>query len=122
MNYWDEMRTKWGFNDGSSYPPDVEQAREVYIKAVNFFAEKLGSGLRAYAYDRAGVHNYCLIMFAPKDFDMSDEKGLRELPEMEPDDAMYDAVMQASELGVDGWIETTVVVDHKGLDAALQSA
>ena len=67
MKYFDEMRTKWGFGDGGTVPPDAEACRTVYIEALNQIAAKLGSELRAYAYDRPGVHNPYLILFCEKD-------------------------------------------------------
>lgn len=63
MNYWDEMDDKYGFNDGCAVPVGAEKYRRVYVQAVNAIAEALGSSLRCYAYDRPGVHNWCLILF-----------------------------------------------------------
>ena len=57
------MRTKYGFNGGGAVPDGAEIYRAVYIRAINKLAEQLGSRVRAVAYDRAGVHNWCLILF-----------------------------------------------------------
>lgn len=35
MRYWDDMRTKYGFNDGGAVPDSAEVYRTVYIRAVN---------------------------------------------------------------------------------------
>jgi hypothetical protein len=45
MRYWDNMRTKYGFNDGGAVPDGAEIYRAVYIRAVNQLAEQLSSGL-----------------------------------------------------------------------------
>jgi hypothetical protein len=115
MRYWDEMRTKYGFNDGGAVPDGVEVYRAIYIRAVNKLAEQLGSGVRATAYDRAGVHNWCLILF----YDVNDLAGHTsgELTEpldiaasevLEPDDAMDEAIQQAYLLDLDGFVQVSV--------------
>ena len=66
MKYFDEMRTKYGFCDGGTVPPDAQACRKVYVEALNQIAAKLGSELRAYACDRPGVHNPYLILFCER--------------------------------------------------------
>ena len=63
MRFWDDMQNKYGFSDGEAVPDGAEVYRAVYIRAVNALAEQLGSTVRAVAYDRPGVHNWCLILF-----------------------------------------------------------
>ncbi len=115
MRYWDDMRTKYGFSDGGAVPDGAEVYRAVYIRAVNQLAEQLGSGVRATAYDRAGVHNWCLILF----YDVNDLSGhtLDELAEpldisaaevLEPDEAMDEAVRQAYLLDLDSFVQVSV--------------
>lgn len=115
MRYWDDMRTKYGFNDGGAVPDGAEVYRAVYIRVVNQLAEKLGSGVRATAYDRAGVHNWCLILF----YDVSALSGRthNELAEaldiaadevLEPDEAMDEAIRQAYLLDLDSFVQVSV--------------
>lgn len=115
MRYWDEMRTKYGFNDGGAVPDGAEVYRAVYIRAVNQLAEQLGSRVRATAYDRTGVHNWCLILF----YDVNDLAGRvpDELAEpldvsgrevLEPDEAMDEAIQQAYLLDLDSFVQVSV--------------
>jgi len=115
MRYWDEMRTKYGFNDGGAVPDGAEVYRAVYIRAVNKLAEYLQSGVRAVAYDRAGVHNWCLILF----YDVKDLAGhtpdeLTEALEvsggevLDPDAAMDEAIGQAYLLDLDSFVQVSV--------------
>jgi hypothetical protein len=58
-----EMRTKWGFNE---VPPDgIEKVRNLIIREVNkVLKEDPEFGhIKLIPYDRAGVHNWCLIEF-----------------------------------------------------------
>jgi hypothetical protein len=115
MRYWDEMRTKYGFNDGGAVPDGVEVYRAVYIRAVNQLAEQLGSCVRAAAYDRAGVHNWCLILF----YDVNDLAGRTpdELAEpldvsgeevLDPDEPMDEAIQQVYLLDLDSFVQVSV--------------
>ena len=115
MRYWDDMRTKYGFNDGGAVPDGAEVYRAVYIRAVNKLAEQLNSSVRAVAYDRAGVHNWCLILF----YDVKDLAGRTpdELTEpldvsggevLDPDAAMDEAIGQAYLLDLDSFVQVSV--------------
>jgi hypothetical protein len=115
MRYWDDMRTKYGFNDGGAVPDGAEVYRAVYIRAVNQLAEQLSSRVRATAYDRAGVHNWCLILF----YDVNDLAGRTpdELTEaldvsggevLDPDAAMDEAIGQAYLLDLDSFVQVSV--------------
>src|SRR5271169_1653102 len=64
MRYFESMRDKYGFNDGSAIPDDAAECRWIYIKVINKLAEREGSEYRAYAYNRSGCHNWCLILMA----------------------------------------------------------
>jgi hypothetical protein len=109
------MRTKYGFNDGGAVPDGAEVYRAVYIRAVNQLAEQLNSNVRAVAYDRAGVHNWCLILF----YDVKDLSGRTpdELTEpvdvsagevLDPDAAMDEAIRQAYLLDLDSFVQVSV--------------
>lgn len=59
---YEEMRSKYGFDDGELVPPGADVYREVLIEAIN---AALGPErkVEAYAYDRPGCHNWCLILY-----------------------------------------------------------
>lgn len=115
MRYWSEMRSKYGFNDGEAVPDGAEVYRTVYIRAVNKLAEQHNSNVRAAAYDRFGLHNWCLILF----YDVNDLAGYTsdELTEpldvaakevLEPDAAMDEAIHDAYRLDLDSFVQVFV--------------
>lgn len=114
MRYWEDMRSKYGFNDGGAVPDGAEVYRAVYIRALNTLAEQLNSRIRAVAYDRSGAHNWCLILF----YDLNDVQAYTpdELAEplelsadevLAPDEALAEAIRQAYRLDLDSfvWVE-----------------
>jgi len=103
MKYFDEMQTKWGFDDGELVPPDAEARRTVYVEALNQVAAKLGSEVRAYAYDRPGVHNPFLMVFRGKDAQTDHE-------EREPDEPMIEAIACCCGLDLDDLVEVRVTI------------
>lgn len=115
MRYWDDMRTKYGFNDGGAVPDGAEVYRAVYIRAVNKLAEQLNSSVRAAAYDRAGVHNWCLILFYNvKDLagrtpdELTGPLDLSAGEVFDPDEPMEEAIRQAYLLDLDGFVQVSV--------------
>jgi hypothetical protein len=114
MRYWNDMQTKFGFSDGEAVPDGVGIYRAIYIRAVNRLAEQLGSKVRATAYDRAGMHNWCLILF----YDTNDLVGLAIDELVQPldlsakgrdeDEGMHEAIRQAYLLELDNFVEVTV--------------
>ena len=124
MRYFDEMfNNKVGFNDGDSIPPDAEQTREVYIQAINAYAERLGSEYRLVAYDRFGVHNfYLILLYAKRDLDAAhiDPAAYHihtEIPAnpinlSEADEAMQEAVRTAYEMSLDAFILISIEIDE----------
>jgi len=104
MKYFDEMQTNWVFGDGGSVPPDAQACRTVYVEALNQVAAKLGSELRAYAYDRPGVHNPFLILLRGKD-----AKAVQE--ERDPDEPMIEAIGCCCGLDLDDLVEVQVAID-----------
>lgn len=115
MRYWEDMRSKYGFNDGGAVPDGAETYRAVYIRAINTLAAQLNSRVRAAAYDRSGAHNWCLILF----YDLKDvqEYAPEELTEpldiaagevFEPDEAMDEAIRQAYGLDLDSFVWVSV--------------
>jgi hypothetical protein len=103
MKYFDEMQTKWGFGDGGLVPPDTEACRTVYVEALNQIAAKLGSEVRAYAYDRPGAHNPFLILFREKEAQMDHE-------ELEPDEPMIEAIACCNGLDLDDLVDVQVAI------------
>lgn len=116
MRFWEDMQSKYGFSDGNAVPDGVEIYREVYIRAVNKLAEQLGSGVRAAAYDRFGVHNWCLIlMHSLSDLQahgIQDFTTHTDIPAetTEADEAMEEAIRQADELELDSFVEVMVTL------------
>lgn len=128
MRYWDDMGTKYGFNDGEAVPDGAGVYRAVYIRAVNQLAQQLGSSVRATAYDRAGVHNWCLILFyAVHDLvdhtpdELAEPLDLASADVLEPDEAMDEAIRQASLLDLDSFVQVSVALsdDFERFVAAL---
>jgi hypothetical protein len=131
MQYFDEMRTKWGFEDGGTTPPDAIACREVYVKVINKCAKKAGSKFRAYAYDRGGCHNGIMILFASlenikknkvplsrlSDGDFNDDK-LEDTDKY--DEAMDTALQDAMDLDIDQYVVSKVTIDRKGLKKILE--
>lgn len=117
MRYWEEMQSKWGFNDGEAIPEGVEYYRTVYIRAINRLAEQLGSQVRAVAFNRSGVHNFCLVLFHKltdlKDVSLEQYTHHVDIQAevVEPDEAMREAIWQAELRDLDDLIEVTVVID-----------
>jgi len=130
MKFWDEMNDKYGFNDGGAYPDGIDLYRDVYVKAVNKLAENRNSELRVVPFDRAGVHNYCLWMVVPKDWFETEYlpkqkenkvwEGVEfkdipnaDQPEPQPDEELDLAIQDAMEMDLDGFLDTTTVVNDE---------
>lgn len=116
MRFWEDMQSKYGFSDGGAVPDGAEVYRAVYIQAVNRLAEQLKSNVRAVAFDRTGVHNWCLVLFyAVKDLaghtadDLTDTLDLAA-EVLEPDEPMSEAIRQAYLLDLDGFIKVSVAL------------
>lgn len=103
MQYWDQMRDKYGFDEGSNIPPHAYALREVYVKVLNALLEKRGSKTRVAVFDRPGLHNGCLINVvsaedSEKIVDALDEIGLSCLAE-------------AMGMGLDDFVTVVVTID-----------
>ena len=124
MKYWDEFQTKWGFSDGDAIPPDARACRQVYVREINRLAARRGSQVRLLAWDRPGVHNCYLIVRVPADrvkrvkperlcsgqWDGGWEPRNPNWEEAVPDEALEEAIREAFELDLDGYVETRVRV------------
>jgi len=60
--WWDQFTDKYGFDDGDEEPPGAQIMRDLLVEAINL-ALGPGTTLRAYAYDRPGMHNSTMIVF-----------------------------------------------------------
>ena len=130
MRYWEDFASKYGFCDGESIPPDAQEARRVYVQAINCKAAKLGSNCRLIPYNRAGMHNALIIVSATKEFHngLADKErvfGTTRCPEGEEergeDDELRNAIDWALEQNLDRFIQTKVTVNRKELRALLKS-
>lgn len=116
MRFWDDMQHKYGFSDGEAVPDGSEVYRAVYIRAVNALAAQLGSGVRAVAYDRPGVHNWCLILFYRVcDLEANGIHLLTLHVEIdaavaESDEAMEEAIRQVDMFDLDSLVEVKVSI------------
>lgn len=130
MRFFSEMLTKYGFADGETVPDGAEHYREAYIRALNRIAAVLGSGVRAYAFDRPS-HNWCLLLFAPvaetaafTEAELATGKlksgGWLYLSELSMDELMQEAVAIANDAELDYGVSVVVSIDEAELDIALQ--
>jgi hypothetical protein len=62
---YEEMRSKYGFNEGATVPEGVEAVRKKIIGLINKGLPK-NSLIEACPYDRMGIHNWCLIEYRNK--------------------------------------------------------
>src|SRR6059058_1094383 len=115
MKYFNEMRTKYGFGDGGTVRPDAEACRTVYVEALNQVAVKLGSELRAYAYDRPGMYSPILILFCGKDAQTVQE-------ERDPDEPMIEVIGCCYDLNLGDLVEVQVTIDPQYKEKIAQMA
>jgi hypothetical protein len=106
MHYWEEMRSKWGFGDGDAVPRGADLYREVYVNVINALAERDGAQYRAYPFDRAGLHNWCLIAIAPKDAEV-DADGV-PVTGFADDDVLAAQIEEACDLYLDDLVQVEV--------------
>jgi hypothetical protein len=116
MRFWEDMQSKWGFSDGDAVPDGVEVYRNIYIRTMNRLAVELGSSVRVVAYDRFGVHNWCLVlMHTLADLQAHQVEDFTAHTDIDAeiaqaDEALEEAIRQAYELDLDSFIEVTVTV------------
>lgn len=129
MRFWEDMQSKWGFSDGDAVPEGIEVYREIYIRAVNQLAEQLGSSVRIVAYDRFGVHNWCLVlMYTLSDLQAHNVEDFTAHTDIDAeiaqaDEALEEAIRQAYELDLEGFAEVTVTLsdDFEGFVTQLRA-
>ena len=91
-HFYEEMRIKYGWNDGEFAPIGVDEARDELVKLIN---SKLPEDcpVEAYGYDRPGTHNCHLLLYklrGAKPTDTDGYCGEEEEPE-EIGDILWDA-------------------------------
>ena len=70
---FDDFTDKFGFHDGESTEPRDFQARDAICRGLN----KLLKTVVAIPFDRAGVHNSCMIVFFYREDGWTEEQYLR---------------------------------------------
>lgn len=95
MQYFDDMCSKFGFNDGDSEPPGSLAYRAVYVRALNALLAMKDSTVRVCAWNRPGMHNGCIIAHVTK--------GLFET--MTPEQVRDGEHHREGILAKDGWLD-----------------
>lgn len=108
MKYWSDMVDKYGFQDGENIPTGIEKYRSVYIQAINKLAKKHNSAIRLIAYDRPGMHNWCMVLFVPEDTMYIDRNA--ETSKLSLDEGMLTAIDAADAMNLDRFVETKVAI------------
>lgn len=122
MKYLDDMKDKWGFNDGDAMPADCWEFRKCYIRAINAVAEARGLQQRAVAFDRFGMHNSCLLLFADKD-NVKLEEGLPVSTVIEePGEGMQEVLSDLQEVDIDDAVVVTAAIDEEALQDLIKQA
>lgn len=115
MKYWNEMRDKYGFSDGNTVPVEAETCRTVYVRVLNVLLEKEKSNTRVQAFDRPGVHNYCLIICVEAKAKNKD----KEVNDQFMDNAFNIAIEIANDLALDDYVEVEVCIKEDALEELL---
>lgn len=85
---YDNMRTKYGWNDGDEEPVGSYEARDAIVKVINANLPP-NCPVEAYGFNRPGMHNGALILYRAKGSTLEEE-----LPEPE---GVYDILYLAQE-------------------------
>jgi hypothetical protein len=122
MRFWDEMNTKYGFEDGCATPDGIEQYRAVYVEAMNKLLEKHGSECRVIAFNRGGGHNSVLWLRVHKDtLTYLEPEGILygehdlDGDEIKTDEGWDKALEEATDLDLDGCVEVKVEINRDHL-------
>lgn len=75
---WDDFQSKYGFNEGAATEARDWRVRDILCGLLNARAEMKTAGVRAIAYDRAGMHNACLVLLLKAVEGKTDEQLLAE--------------------------------------------
>jgi hypothetical protein len=121
------MQSKYGFSDGNATPVAIELYRTVYIRTMNKLLEKHGSGFRLAAFDRGGMHNWCMFFVVPlEEFNTIKDPETyidHEFSATDPvvDDAYVEALEEAHEMQLDDFVIIDAKLDSKSLEKHLKS-
>src|SRR5258706_11593888 len=85
IGWYEEFKTKWGFDDGDNTPGNADIVRAWIIIALNAVLQL--SPVEAYAFDRCGIHNSYLILWRDKGSEEEQQK-----PEPENVDDLLDTL------------------------------
>ena len=113
MQYLDDMLSKWGFDEGETMPPGVEAYREAYVTTLNTLLEAKHSTIRVIAWDRPGLHNWCMIAH------VSAATGELLLTH-DRDGGYHEALALAEEIDADQCVCVTAEVDTGLLSEVIQ--
>lgn len=124
MKYYEEMLTKWGFSEGVTAPLGIEHYRTAYILAINSLAAAGNSCVRLRAYDRPGMHNWCLILTVPVESVKEMPPPLLAVPDdhyehVDQDEAMERAISDAMEMGIDAYVTCRITLSKSSIKQLL---
>lgn len=117
MKYWNEMDTKYGFNDGYAIPPDAEACREVYVKVLNGLLRKNESKCRIIPVNVPTRYNTLIWMRVGIPAYNRHLSGITEITDEVPaDEAWNNSVEEAMEIDLDSYVRCEPTVDWSGLE------
>jgi len=93
---YEEMRSRYGFNDGDSIPFYAGEYREILVKLINSALPE-DCPYEAYAFDSPWLHNSCLILWRPKG-SVPDQRG--NYPSGYEPAYVYDILDRIAETGI----------------------
>jgi hypothetical protein len=88
---WCNFRDKYGFGDGDEQEIDYI-ARKLITRKLNRTAAFKKARIKAVEYDRAGLHNHCMILIIPKGKTLKSWLGSMDEEEREPKGINYDEI------------------------------
>lgn len=85
---YEEMRSKWGFSEGEMIPNGAENVQKAIVELINKNLPE-NCPVEAYAYERPGLHNWCLILYRLK--------GTTDICEEKEPEEIHDIIYKAEE-------------------------
>lgn len=76
LGSWEDLTSKWGFNEGASAESRDYEARSLIVAELNEMTGVKAAKIRMVEYDRPGLHNSCLILILPNTKDRPDAELL----------------------------------------------
>lgn len=91
---WEDFTSKYGFGDGEQWNEWDCEARKELVRLLNRTKVLKEKGLRAFEFDRPGIHNALLIIFLEKGRTLADwQKGKCSILEKDPEGIDYDKLV-----------------------------